>query len=146
MEHVSRLVCATQSQMSHVPPQARPLSCQVGSTRFRDAACEVALRVTRRNVLRVWQVPLSEIWRPHNEMEHSDLDSEQFFRSMWRSLKSVMSDWEVGAAHSYQPLTYYLESFTVSHRVHGCADCGMDGNLSRSKGFSRATSPTGRRL
>jgi hypothetical protein len=77
MEHVSRLVCATQSQMSHVLQQARTLSCQVGSTWFRDAACEVAL--TRRNVLRVWQVPLSEIWRPHNEMEHLDLDSEQFF-------------------------------------------------------------------
>lgn len=37
------------------------------------------------------RVPLSDIWCPNNEMDHSEADSEQFFTVMWNSLKGVIS-------------------------------------------------------
>lgn len=43
------------------------------------------------------KVPLTEIWRSHNEMEHSERDTDQFFRAMWKGLKSIMNDWEITA-------------------------------------------------
>lgn len=36
------------------------------------------------------KVPLSEIWCPNNEMEHSDRDTDKFFSVMWRNLKKVL--------------------------------------------------------
>lgn len=38
------------------------------------------------------RAPLQEIWCPHNETEHSERDSEQFFRLMWTSLKDVLDE------------------------------------------------------
>jgi hypothetical protein len=38
------------------------------------------------------RVPLAEIWCPDNELEHSDRDTDQFFRVMWRNLKQVLSN------------------------------------------------------
>jgi hypothetical protein len=36
------------------------------------------------------RIPLSEIWCPNNEIEHSDADSERFFKVMWNSLEEVI--------------------------------------------------------
>jgi hypothetical protein len=36
------------------------------------------------------KVPLSEIWCPNNEMEHTDRDTDAFFKIMWNSLKDVL--------------------------------------------------------
>lgn len=36
------------------------------------------------------RTPLSEIWSPNNEMQHSDLDTSKFFDAMWSSLNSVL--------------------------------------------------------
>ena len=36
------------------------------------------------------KVPLSEIWRPDNEMEHSEYDTNEFFRVMWKGLEQVL--------------------------------------------------------
>jgi hypothetical protein len=38
------------------------------------------------------RTPLQEIWCPHNEMEHSLRDSEEFFRVMWKGLQEVLED------------------------------------------------------
>jgi hypothetical protein len=36
------------------------------------------------------KVPLGEIWRPNNEMEHSESDTSSFFNVMWTGLKKVL--------------------------------------------------------
>ncbi len=36
------------------------------------------------------KVPLGEIWRPNNEMEHSEFDTSTFFTVMWSGLKKVL--------------------------------------------------------
>lgn len=38
------------------------------------------------------RIPLQEIWCPHNEMEHSESDSEEFFKIMWKALKDVLDE------------------------------------------------------
>lgn len=35
---------------------------------------------------------LQEIWCPHNETEHSERDSEEFLKLMWKSLKDVLNE------------------------------------------------------
>jgi hypothetical protein len=36
------------------------------------------------------KVPMSEIWCPNNEMEHTERDTDAFFKIMWGSLKDVL--------------------------------------------------------
>jgi hypothetical protein len=38
------------------------------------------------------KVPISEIWCPNDEMEHSDKDTESFFKAMWKGLRGTLSN------------------------------------------------------
>lgn len=36
------------------------------------------------------RIPLAEVWSPNNELEHTEQDSEAFFKVMWRCLRDVI--------------------------------------------------------